>query len=197
MTRTLQQKIDKFFRSGDNCRLWNRYKNIYGARFDGASFYGARFYGANFYGARFDGARFDGARFYGANFDRKIKKLFVSKIWRLKKHGFQVFKNYFIAYKSFSEHYNVPKKWRIKENSVISEHCDNSEYSLCARGINVGTKKWCEENCKKDIEELLNIQECCRIDELIDLNIKEIKPSILVSLDKFLVKHKQYITEIK
>ena len=57
----------------------------------------------------------------------------------------------YIVYKSFGEHYNPPEDWDIKANAIITENVMFDRCIGCGCGINVGTRKWVEDNCKKDI----------------------------------------------
>jgi hypothetical protein len=58
----------------------------------------------------------------------------------------------YICYKSFGEHYDSPKNWIIEENSIIDEKALKMDRRvLCAPGINIATKEWCNENCGKQV----------------------------------------------
>ena len=60
-----------------------------------------------------------------------------------------------IAYKSFGENYCLPETWQIKEDSIIKNELDKDRRNTCGYGINVATKKWCENNCRKQIWRVL------------------------------------------
>ena len=47
-----------------------------------------------------------------------------------------------IVYKVFDKYYFSPRRWNIKENSVIEELANYNRLESCTHGINVATKKW-------------------------------------------------------
>ena len=129
---------------------------FYSASFNSASFNSASFNSASFNNASFNSASFYSASFYSASFEkckgiRSILKHYISIDLKLKILGINKTKNYYIAYKSFGDQYNIPKKWVIKKNSIIKEHIDNDIWKDCSYGINVADKKWCDNNCENDI----------------------------------------------
>lgn len=100
---------------------------------------------ANLRNANLKGADLSNANLRGAKGIIELKKKLVSLPVVLKYMGFNVKKNYFIAYKSFNEYFLRPMKWKIEIGNIIKQFVDMNIYENCSRGINVGTYKWCEE----------------------------------------------------
>lgn len=48
----------------------------------------------------------------------------------------------YIVYKSFSEYYDAPDDWDIKEGSVITETLNTNRTEMCGSGINAGNISW-------------------------------------------------------
>jgi len=80
-----------------------------------------------------------------------MKKITQKQINRLKNIGFKVYKNHFIAYKTFCECYDAPPKWVIKENNIIIEKVNINIHKKCGYGINMGTLKWIKKNTDNEI----------------------------------------------
>ena len=69
----------------------------------------------------------------------------LSQIDYIKEH-FEFTDEGVIAYKTFNNRYNPPKKWVIEKGSVITENVNFNRTNTCACGINVAPLEWVERN---------------------------------------------------
>ena len=69
----------------------------------------------------------------------------LSQIDYIKEH-FEFTDEGVIAYKTFKNRYNPPKKWVIEKGSVITENVNFNRTNTCACGINVAPLEWVEQN---------------------------------------------------
>jgi len=80
-----------------------------------------------------------------------LKRMLASRRRVLNYLGYELKTKYFYAFKTFNSQYTSPKKWKIKEKSIIKEHVDMDIFNDCSRGINVGTLKWVKNNSRGQI----------------------------------------------
>lgn len=60
-------------------------------------------------------------------------------------------KDGYIVYKTFSQHYNTPEKWKIKSGEIISEVANHDRCTECGCGINVAGLEWVRKNNTKNL----------------------------------------------
>jgi len=122
--------------------------NLSYANLHGANLSRANLSRANLRGAKLSRANLSGADLSGA------KNLLSSTKWikQFKKN-----RDGIIVYKKIGDtNYQIPERWEIKNNSIISEVVNPDRGTICGCGVNFGTLQWCKDNYEKaDIWECL------------------------------------------
>ena len=81
-----------------------------------------------------------------------VKGLITTEEYMNKNFEFDEEQDGYIVYKTFGSRFIPPRKWIIKENSVIEENCDIDRRDTCSYGINCGTLDWVRNyNTYKDV----------------------------------------------
>ena len=129
--------------------------DLSGANLSWADLSRADLSGANLSRANLSWADLSRANLSGAKGIWWLKRMLLDKPIVLKHLGFKVYKNHFIAYKTFGDFNQPPKKWgEIKAGKTIKERVDPDVWQTCSRGVNIGTLKWVKENCQSQIWEV-------------------------------------------
>ena len=102
---------------------------------------------ANLSNADLSGANMECANLSGA-------KGIMSAIDFLKKH-FEFTEDGVIAYKTFAQYYNPPKKWVLEKGSILTENVNPCRTFECGCGINVAPIDWVKVRCIGDIWKVL------------------------------------------
>ena len=80
---------------------------------------------------------------------KNVKGLITTEDYMKNNFEFDIEKDGYIVYKTFGSRFVPPRKWIIKENSVIEENCDIDRRDACSYGINCGTLDWVRNYNKK------------------------------------------------
>jgi hypothetical protein len=102
---------------------------------------------ADLSGADLSGAKLSWANLSGANLSRA--KGLLDPIEYIENSFKKTLEGYIIE-KSFNEEYPSNSTWKIVPGEILSEVVNFDRTILCACGINGGTEKWCNKNCKKE-----------------------------------------------
>ena len=133
--------------------------HLYEANLSGANLWKADLSGADLREANLRVADLSGADLYEANLRganlseanlRGAKGLIKEIDWL--DANLEKTEEGYICYKSFGEYHNPPASWVIEENFIIEEDTlEKDRIILCASGINIATKEWCNKNCSKQV----------------------------------------------
>ena len=87
-----------------------------------------------------------------------VKGLITTEEYMNKNFEFDEEQDGYIVYKTFGSIHKPPKKWIIKENSIIEENCNIDRTVDCSYGINCANLDWVKDyNICKDIK-FLSVQ---------------------------------------
>lgn len=128
------------------------YANLSNADLSGANMECANLSGVDLSGANLRMTSIEGANLIGANLSGA--KGIMSAIDFLKKH-FEFTEDGVIAYKTFAQYYNPPKKWVLEKGSILTENVNPCRTFECGCGINVAPIDWVKVRCIGDIWKVL------------------------------------------
>ena len=115
--------------------------NLKGANLSNCNLTKANLFKANLIGADLTNTILKNAILEYTNLTN-VKGSITTKDYMKKNFKFDKERNGYIVYKTFGSIYDPPKKWIIKENSIIEEDCNIDRRYDCGRGINCGNLDW-------------------------------------------------------